>query len=41
MIPYLELGLGTYYPQGGMHRISQSLFELAQKVGVEFRFREA
>ncbi|WP_167342163.1 1-hydroxycarotenoid 3,4-desaturase CrtD [Nonlabens sp. SY33080] len=41
MIPYLELGLGTYYPQGGMHRISQSLFELAQKVGVEFRFRES
>ncbi|AZQ44894.1 1-hydroxycarotenoid 3,4-desaturase CrtD [Nonlabens ponticola] len=41
MIPYLELGLGTYYPQGGMHRISQSLYELAVKVGVEFRFRES
>lgn len=41
MIPHLELDLGTYYPDGGMHRISQSLFELAQKVGVEFRFRES
>ncbi len=41
MIPHLELGLGTYYPDGGMHRISQSLYELAQKVGVEFRFRES
>ena len=41
MIPHLELGLGTYYPKGGMHRISQSLYELAQKVGVEFRFRES
>lgn len=41
MIPHLELGLGTYYPHGGMHRISQSLYELAQEVGVEFRFRES
>jgi phytoene desaturase len=41
MIPHLELGLGTYYPEGGMHRISQSLFELCEKVGVEFRFRES
>ncbi len=41
MIPHLEIGLGTYYPDGGMHRISQSLFELAQQVGVEFRFRES
>lgn len=41
MIPHLEIGLGTYYPRGGMHRISQSLFELAEKVGVEFRFRES
>ncbi len=41
MIPHLELGLGTYYPEGGMHSISQSLFKLAQEVGVEFRFRES
>ncbi|WP_194851217.1 1-hydroxycarotenoid 3,4-desaturase CrtD [Nonlabens antarcticus] len=41
MIPHLEIGLGTYYPEGGMHRISQSLFELAEGVGVDFRFRES
>lgn len=41
MIPHLELGIGTYYPHGGMHRISQSLYELAVQVGVEFRFRES
>jgi phytoene desaturase len=41
MIPHLEIGLGTYYPEGGMHRISQSLYELAERVGVEFRFRES
>ncbi|MEN8816490.1 MAG: 1-hydroxycarotenoid 3,4-desaturase CrtD [Nonlabens sp.] len=41
MIPHLELGLGTFYPNGGMHRISQSLYELAQKVGIDFRFRES
>lgn len=41
MIPHLEMGIGTYYPHGGMHRISQSLYELAHKAGVEFRFRES
>ncbi|MGJ8684026.1 MAG: 1-hydroxycarotenoid 3,4-desaturase CrtD [Nonlabens sp.] len=41
MIPHLEIGIGTYYPHGGMHRISQSLYELAQEIGVEFRFRES
>ena len=41
MIPHLEMGIGTFYPHGGMHRITQSLYELAVKVGVEFRFRES
>lgn len=41
MIPHLEMGIGTFYPQNGMHRISQSLYELAIEVGVEFRFRES
>jgi phytoene desaturase len=41
MIPHLELGIGTYYPYGGMHRISQSLYELALQAGVEFRFCES
>ena len=38
MIPHLEMELGTYYPEGGMHRISQSLYELALRHGVQFHF---
>lgn len=38
MIPHLEMKLGTYYPEGGMHRISQSLYELAKRHGVRFHF---
>jgi len=41
MIPHLEMGIGTFYPHGGMHRISQTVYELARQVGVEFRFRES
>lgn len=40
MIPHLEMHFGTFYPKGGMHRISQSLFELAQKKGVIFKMGE-
>lgn len=38
MIPHLEMELGTFYPEGGMHRISQSLYELAARYGVRFHF---
>lgn len=41
MIPHLEMYYGTFYPSGGMHEISQSLFRLASKVGVQFHFEEA
>jgi phytoene desaturase len=41
MIPHLEMGCGTYFPKGGMHSISQSLYKLAVDVGVEFNFNEA
>lgn len=41
MIPHLELGLGTYFPKGGMHRISMSLYELALRHGVRFHFNQA
>ncbi len=40
MIPHLEMHYGTFYPTGGMHEISQSLFRLAEKVGVTFQFEE-
>jgi phytoene desaturase len=38
MIPHLEMELGTYYPEGGMHQIPMSLYKLAQSLGVEFHF---
>ncbi|MBI3218662.1 MAG: phytoene desaturase [Bacteroidetes bacterium] len=41
MIPHLEMHFGTFHPKGGMHEISQSLFRLAEKVGVTFQFNEA
>ncbi len=40
MIPHLEMDYGTYFPEGGMHQISQSLYQLAIDVGIEFRFNE-
>ena len=40
MIPHLEMYYGTFFPKGGMHQITQSLFGLAKQVGVEFRFNE-
>ncbi|MFT6338529.1 MAG: phytoene desaturase [Saprospiraceae bacterium] len=38
MIPHLEMGLGTYFPKGGMKSITNSLFELAKRQGVKFHF---
>ncbi len=40
MIPHLEMHYGTFYPKGGMHEISQSLYRLAKEVGVIFHFEE-
>ena len=36
IIPYLEMGLGAYFPEGGMHSITKSLVALAQRLGVQF-----
>jgi len=40
MIPHLEMYFGTYYPKGGMHQISQSLYQLALNQGIVFNFNE-
>ena len=40
MIPHLEMHYGTFLPEGGMHEISQSLYRLAVRQGVVFRFNE-
>ncbi|MGB0430541.1 MAG: 1-hydroxycarotenoid 3,4-desaturase CrtD [Bacteroidia bacterium] len=37
IIPHLEMHFGTYFPKKGMHAISQSLTQLAQRHGVEFK----
>lgn len=36
MIPYLELGLGTYFPKEGIRSIVDGLYQLAIEEGVEF-----
>jgi phytoene desaturase len=38
MIPHLEQYFGTYFPKGGMHQISMSLFQLAKDCGIDFQF---
>lgn len=38
MIPHLEHNIGTFFPEEGMHAITQSIYKLAQTVGVRFYF---
>ena len=40
LIPHLEMDHGTFYPEKDMHEISQSLFRLAQRHGVDFHLGE-
>lgn len=40
MIPHLEMHYGTFFPKGGMHQISQSLYHLALDEGIVFTFNE-
>ena len=41
LIPHLEQNQGTFYPKGGMISITNALFELAKKKGVQFYFDKA
>jgi phytoene desaturase len=38
IIPHLEHHIGTFYPVGGMHQITMSLYNLALDLGVVFHF---
>ncbi len=38
LIPHLELSEGTFYPKGGMISITNALYKLAVKKGVQFNF---
>lgn len=38
LIPHLEMNEGTFYPKGGMISITNALYELAKRKGVQFYF---
>lgn len=38
IIPHLEFNQGAYFPKGGMHAITLSIFQLAKDLGVQFHF---
>ena len=40
VIPFLEHGYGTFFPNGGMHAITNSLVQLANDLGVQFHFNQ-
>lgn len=40
IIPHLEHGFGAFFPKGGMYQITQSLYDLAQEIGVRFHFEQ-
>lgn len=39
-IPHLEFGIGSFFPQEGMHHILKACMKLAQELGVNFQFNE-
>ncbi|MGL4599039.1 MAG: 1-hydroxycarotenoid 3,4-desaturase CrtD [Bacteroidia bacterium] len=38
IIPHFEHGIGAFFPSGGMHAITQAIYELAKRKGVVFHF---
>lgn len=40
LMNYADLKMGTWYPMGGMHKVVQGMYELAQSLGVTFSFNE-
>lgn len=40
LIPHLEMHYGTFYPEGGMHSIAQSLYKLGRSLDVKFHLNE-
>lgn len=41
LMNYADMALGTWYPQGGMHKIIEGMVQLASELGVRFRFNRA
>lgn len=40
IIPHLEHDIGTFIPEKGIHQITESLYDLACSLGIEFHFNE-
>ncbi|WP_266203564.1 1-hydroxycarotenoid 3,4-desaturase CrtD [Pontibacter kalidii] len=40
IIPHLEHNVGAFYPEGGMYAIAASLVQLAEELGVAFKYNE-
>ncbi|HKK79274.1 MAG TPA: FAD-dependent oxidoreductase, partial [Phaeodactylibacter sp.] len=40
IIPHFEHHIGAYFPKGGMNAITQAVYELAQRQGVQFHFNQ-
>lgn len=40
IIPHLEFHKGAFFPTGGMHHITRSIYQLACDLGVRFHFNE-
>jgi len=40
LIPWVEFGLGAWYPKGGIYQIPSALRKLAEEMGAEFRLGE-
>jgi phytoene desaturase len=38
IIPHFEHNIGVFYPEGGMHRITQALYDLSLRQGVQYYF---
>jgi phytoene desaturase len=38
IIPHFEHNIGVFYPEGGMHRITEALYELSKRKGVQYHF---
>jgi phytoene desaturase len=38
LMNYADMALGTWYPQGGMHRVIDGMVQLAGELGVRFEF---
>ncbi|SHL38142.1 phytoene desaturase [Chitinophaga jiangningensis] len=40
LMNYADISLGTWYPEGGTHGVINSMFQLALKLGVSFKFND-